>query len=167
MAADAALTDMRWAAYMLATVKHECAETWRPIEEYGKGAGRKYGIAETVIDRSGTPHQNKYYGRGYVQLTWKYNYEAMGAALGLGDALVIEPERALDRDTAYQIMSHGMLNGTFTGKRLSMYINASGADYRNARRIINGTDQAERIAGYATQMETVLLASIPVAPGSG
>jgi len=38
MAADTDLADLRWAAYMLATVKHECAETWRPVEEYGKGA---------------------------------------------------------------------------------------------------------------------------------
>jgi hypothetical protein len=160
MAHDPALSEVRWAAYMLATVKHECAETWRPIEEYGKGAGRKYGEVVTVFDSSGQPHQNRYYGRGYVQLTWRYNYEAIGAALGMGDALLIRPELALEPQTAYQIMSWGMRNGTFTGKKLSDYINAGSADYRNARRIINGTDQAARIADYARQMETMLLGSI-------
>jgi hypothetical protein len=167
IAQDADVTDMRWASYMLATVKHECADKWQPIEEYGKGEGRKYGLPETVIDTQGVPHQNRYYGRGYVQLTWQYNYRKLGQDLGLGDALVIEPDLALEPATAYRIMSVGMRNGRFTGKRLDHYINASGADYFNARRIINGTDQAERIAGYARQMETVLLASIPVAEGPG
>jgi hypothetical protein len=163
MDGDAELTDIRWAAYMLATVKHECAETWRPVEEYGKGAGHPYGVAETVIDSNGTPRQNTYYGRGYVQLTWKDNYEAIGAAIGMRDDLMIKPELALVPDTAFRIMSYGMRDGTFTGKRLATYINATGADYKNARRIINGTDQAERIAGYARQLETILLANIPVA----
>jgi hypothetical protein len=160
MAGDAELTDIRWAAYMLATVKHECAETWRPIEEYGKGTGHPYGIAEPVIDSNGTPRQNTYYGRGYVQLTWKDNYQRIGAAIGMGDDLRMKPELALAPDTAYRIMSYGMFNGAFTGKRLATYINANGADYKNSRRIINGTDQAERIAGYARQLETILLANV-------
>jgi hypothetical protein len=162
LAADKDITDMRWAAYMLATVKHECGDKWRPIEEWGKGKGRKYGEPETVTDENGLAHQNAYYGRGYVQLTWKYNYETLGGDLGLGNQLVIEPERALEHDTAYRIMSFGMRNGRFTGKRLDRYINAAGVDYFNARRIINGLDQAERISAYARHMETVLLASIPV-----
>src|SRR5581483_8633719 len=48
MAEDPNLTDIRWAAYMLATVKHECADTFRPIEEFGKGRGRPYGEPVTV-----------------------------------------------------------------------------------------------------------------------
>ena len=27
---DPDITDVRWAAYMLATVKHECADRWQP-----------------------------------------------------------------------------------------------------------------------------------------
>jgi hypothetical protein len=161
LAGDADLTDLRWAAYMLATVKHECAETWRPIEESGKGAGHKYGIPETVMDGNGNPHQNTYYGRGYVQLTWKNNYQDIGHAIGLGNRLMIQPELALEPATAYRIMSYGMRNGSFTGKRLETYINENGADYGKARRIINGTDQAERIAGYARQLQTLLVANIP------
>jgi hypothetical protein len=160
LTADPELTDLRWAAYMLATVKHECADTWRPIEEIGKGAGRAYGSPETVIDSKGIAHTNVYYGRGYVQLTWKYNYAAVGLAVEMGDRLVISPELALDPPTAYSILSHGMRHGLFTGKALSNYIKGERADYVNARRIINGTDQAERIAAYARQIETVLLANI-------
>jgi hypothetical protein len=57
-------------------------------------------------------------------------------------------------------MSHGMRHGTFTGKKLADYINATGCDYRNARRIINGVDQAALIAGYATALEGILTQAI-------
>jgi hypothetical protein len=39
--------------------------------------------------------------------------------------------------------------GTFTGKTLDDYIAGSARDFRNARRIINGTDKAAAIAAYA------------------
>ena len=74
--------DVRWVAYMLATVKHECANTWKPIEEYGKGASRDYGKPVAVTLPDGTTAQNVYYGRGYVQLTWATNYQKMDKALG-------------------------------------------------------------------------------------
>ena len=32
---DATVVDIRHVAYMLATVKHECADTWQPIVERG------------------------------------------------------------------------------------------------------------------------------------
>ena len=158
---DTALTDLRWAAYLLATVKHECAERWRPVEEFGRGAGRAYGLEVEVTDTQGNVHRNKYYGRGYVQLTWKENYQRVGQAIGMGDDLMIDPDLALQPETAYKIMSYGMRAGAFTGRTLSHYITAERVDYENARRIVNGTDQAERIAGYAKRFESILLASIP------
>lgn len=157
MEADADVTDIRWMAYMLATVKHECADTWQPIEEYGKGKGRKYGNPVTVTDADGNKYTNTYYGRGYVQLTWEENYRKMGDALG--NRLLYEPSLALDPAIAYQIMSLGMRRGSFTGKKLADYINDKGCDYVNARRIINGTDRADLIAGYARDLEAILTAA--------
>lgn len=156
--ADAEITDLRWLAYMLATVKHECADTWRPIEEYGKGKGRPYGKPVTVKDEAGNSYTNTYYGRGYVQLTWDYNYRSMGKALG--KRLLYEPSLALDPAIAYAIMSYGMRTGAFTGAKLARFINAEGCDYVNARKIINGLDQANRIAAYARKLETVLRGSV-------
>ncbi len=159
LVADANLDNIRWAAYMLATVKHECANTWQPIEEYGKGAGRPYGKAVKVTDpASKQVYTNTYYGRGYVQLTWEDNYKKMDTALSLqgADSLHLHPEKALEAKTAYRIMSHGMRNGSFTGKKLSSYIVGTSADYFNARRIINGTDQALLIKGYAEELEFLL-----------
>lgn len=162
--ADTEITDLRWLAYMLATVKHECADTWRPIEEYGKGKGRKYGNPVTVTDPEGKSYTNAYYGRGYVQLTWDYNYRNMGKVLG--NRLLYEPQLALQPEIAYAIMSYGMRNGSFTGARLSRFINPDGCDYLNARKIINGLDQAQRIAGYAVRLERVLRDSVVAAvPG--
>lgn len=161
--ADQDITDIRWLAYMMATVKHECANTWRPIEEFGKGKGRKYGVAVTVTDPAGQAFTNLYYGRGFVQLTWKDNYQEMGQVLQ--NRLVYEPALALDAEVAYRILSHGMRKGSFTGKKLVDYISADRCDYVNARKIINGLDQADRIAGYATALESILrgcaMAAVP------
>src|SRR5262249_44005365 len=35
LSADPEISNIRWAAYMLTTVKHECADTWTPIAERG------------------------------------------------------------------------------------------------------------------------------------
>jgi putative chitinase len=153
---DEKLGNPRWVAYMLATIKHECADTWRPIEEYGKGHGRPYGKPESVTDQNGKVYENIYYGRGYVQLTWKANYEKMSGLLGLGDQLLCHPELALRADIAYQILSFGMRNGSFTGKRLEQFIHDAVCDYFNAREIINGHDQAAKIQGYAQGFEAML-----------
>lgn len=156
MAEDPDVTDVRWAAYMLATVKRECANQWQPLEEFGKGKGRPYGVPVKVTDTDGTTYTNTYYGRGYVQLTWKANYANMGAKLGLGNLLVLHPEHALEPSTAYKIMSYGMRHGSFTGKKLADFIHDNVTDYVNSRRIINGLDHAQDIAGYAQAFETLL-----------
>jgi putative chitinase len=157
---DPDIIDIRWAAYMLATIKHECADRWQPIEEFGKGKGRPYGAPVTVADADGTQFTNTYYGRGFVQLTWKFNYDRLGRALGVGNALILHPEHALEPTTAYKIMSYGMRQGFFTTKRLSDYIHDDSCDYLQSRRIINGLDQAERIQEYAQKLETILKDSL-------
>ena len=153
---DTDVSDVRWAAYMLATVKEECAGTWQPIEEYGMGQGQSYGNPVTVTDPNGNTYTNIYYGRGYVQLTWEANYEKMSQNLNLGDQLLYHPEQALDPPTAYDIMSFGMRNGSFTGVGLGDFINDSGCDYVDARMIVNGLDNAGTIAGYAMTLESLL-----------
>lgn len=128
---ESGFTDIRWLAYMLATAWHETAHTLQPVMEYG---GEKYLKSKKYYP---------YFGRGYVQLTWKSNYEKYGIA--------DTPERALDPDFAAHVMIDGMVKGTFTGKKLSDYFNAKKEDPVNARRIINGMDRAEQIAGYYDQ----------------
>lgn len=142
------------AAYMLATTWHETARKMLPIEEYGKGKGRKYG---QKIDIDGSSYQGLehiYYGRGYVQLTWLSNYSLARSKLGYD--FVSDPSLVMRKDLAVKIMITGMKEGWFTGRKLSDYINQSKKDYVNARRIINGTDKANLIAGYAETFEKAL-----------
>jgi putative chitinase len=131
--------DDRHLAYMLATAWHETAQKMQAISEYGKGKGKKYG----AIDKK-TGHA--YYGRGLVQLTWARNYQTMGKILNI--PLYEHPELALSLPVAVDIMFDGMFNGIFTGKKLSDYFNKTKDDPIGARRIINGKDRSELIAGY-------------------
>ncbi len=140
--ADAALTDPRQRAYVLATAWHETAHSLQPVREIGQGRGRAYG-------RPGRHQGQVAYGRGYVQLTWDTNYEKADRALGLGGRLIADYDLALRPGIAYQILTRGMREGWFTGKGLDDYINAAQCDYRNARRIVNGTDRAVLIASHA------------------
>jgi len=135
------LTDLRWLAYMFATVKWETAHTMQPIAEYGKGAGHSYGVPDPITGQT-------YYGRGFVQLTWKQNYEKMTKLLGID--LVNYPDKAMDMEIATQVLFEGMMRaesgiGDFTGASLDMYFNDTNEDWLNARRIINGTDKAYEI----------------------
>lgn len=160
MEQDADLSDIRHAAYMLATVKHECADFWAPIIERGTPAyfdkyepGTKLGLQlGNKVKGDGV----RYKGRGYVQITGRANYARLGELLGMGDALVTSPLVTLDPGVAYRIMSVGMRRGAFTGRKLAHYINAEGCDYVNARRVINSLDCAQKIADYAQVFEAVL-----------
>ncbi len=160
MEKDADLSDLRHAAYMLATVKHECADFWQPEQERGTPAYfDKYEPGTKLGRRLGNRAKGdgaRYKGRGYPQITGLDNYARLGAMIGLGDELVKHPERALEPAIAYRIMSVGMRRGAFTGRRLAHYFTAEGGDYINARRVINSLDRAELIAGYASVFEAIL-----------
>ena len=163
---DANVTDIRWAAYMLATVKHECADKFQPITEFGnKAYFDKYNAGTSIGKRLGNTEPGDGYlfrGRGYVQITGRNNYQKMTDVLGLsGDEdLIAHPECTLHPDIAYRVMSYGMRHGTFTGKKLSDFLNDAGSDYKNARKIINGLDKAETIRGYAKSFEQILRDSL-------
>ena len=141
------MTDQRQVAYLLATAKHETAGTMQPIAEYGKGKGRPYGRPDPKTGKT-------YYGRGFVQLTWIYNYDRAGKELGVD--LVNSPDKAMVPEIAARIAVTGMLEGWFTGKKLSDYFNDKKADPINARKIINGLDRATMIAGYFQKFHAAL-----------
>jgi len=143
----------RWLAYCLATVFHETAQTMEPIEEYGKGKGMKYG-------QPAGPHGHVYYGRGHVQLTWEENY--LKAERHLKDRYSIEaklhqePHRMLEHELSALVLYDGMIHGWFTGVGLPAYFNSTTEDAYNARRIVNGVDRAELIAGYYQKFKNAL-----------
>lgn len=149
-----ALTDKRHLAYMLATPFHETGRKMQPIDEYGGNDyfTRLYDVSGDYPERAranGNVNVGdgvRYHGRGLPQLTWRNNYRRMGQRLGV--PLEENPELALVPAIAVQIMFEGMLFGLYTGRALHHYFNATVDDAYNARRIVNGLDKAELIAGY-------------------
>ncbi|MCC3246650.1 hypothetical protein LG047_15215 [Methylocystis sp. WRRC1] len=122
-------------AYLLATVKHETAHKMQPIKEMG---GERYLRAKKYYP---------WYGRGLIQITWKENYEKYG---------IKRADDALKWPNALHVAFHGMIFGEFTGKKLADYIRPGRVDYVGARRIINGTDRAKLVAGYARAFQDAL-----------
>lgn len=113
----------------LATVAVECA--FKPVEEafwLSPGArdryfdGTKYGKKDPVTGQ-------RYYGRGFIQLTWAANYREYGWRLGLD--LINHPELCLQYHTASRILAlyfkeHGIDDACSAG------------DWRAVRKRVNG-----------------------------
>ena len=78
-----------------ATMAVECK--FRPICERMANPKRQPRLAK--IQAAYAP----YFGRGYIMLTWRRNYEAAGAALGID--LVGNPDKALHPGTAAKILA--------------------------------------------------------------
>lgn len=154
-------------AYALATAYHETAHTMQPIREYGgpryffrmyDPKGERPALAKANGQRAGDGV--RYYGRGYVQLTWRANYQRAGQKLNVD--LEGNPDLALRPDIAAKILRKGMDEGWFTGKRFLSYLPATGPatalQFTAARRIINGRDKDVLIAGYAERFQRALQA---------
>jgi putative chitinase len=145
--------DDRWLAYMFATAHHETDRKMQPIEEYGKGIGFPYGKRlKMTRDRSGkripyTDTNQIFYGRGFVQLTWYENYKKAGDKLG--QDFLHDAAKVMVLPNAVKILFLGMMEGWFTGKKLSDYFFGITENWLSARRIINGTDKADLIKSHA------------------
>jgi hypothetical protein len=136
-------------AYVLATSYWETGRTMKPVKE-------AYWVDNAETWRKKNLRYWPWYGRGYVQLTWERNYKF--ASGKLSHDFVARPDDALRSDLAVKILIRGMIEGWFTGKKLSDYITLSKSDFVNARRIINGTDKAKTIADIAVKYDAALKA---------
>lgn len=136
------------AAYILATAYWETAQTMEPVRE-------AFWLSDDWRKRN--LRYYPWYGRGFVQLTWKDNY--IRAGHNLGEDFTTDPDKVMQPDIAARILVRGMMEGWFTGKSLPFYVNVDKRDYRNARRVVNGMDKATTIADLARQYEAVLVAS--------
>ncbi|HWS86643.1 MAG TPA: hypothetical protein VN282_06750 [Pyrinomonadaceae bacterium] len=159
-AAKAANWPLAFTAYALATACHETAYTMQPVRE-------AFWLSENW--RKTHLRYFPYYGRGYVQLTWKANYDKADRELGLGGRLSQNLDLAMDPAIAAQIMAKGMEEGWFcadkSGNRhtLARHVPSDGSpatldQFTSARRIINGLDKAGKIAGEALKFQAALQA---------
>jgi hypothetical protein len=151
----AAASPIAHVAYGLATSFWETGQKMHPVQEIGRGRGYPYG-------KPGKHGGQIAYGRGDVQLTWDYNYERADDELGLKGALTSNYDRALEIEISAQIMVIGMTEGWFTGRKFSSYLPVKGLatlpQFTSARRIINGIDRAEKVAGFAMSFQAALVA---------
>lgn len=145
MAADAKVDSVGLAAFLFATVVVETGiRQFSPAAvERGEGAGKDYGRPDP---RTG----QRYYGRGWVQLTYDHQYRMAGERLGL--PLLTQPDLALQPDNSYRILvtaltegipevyrqnANGASNGQGPRVKAGDFISASQVDYGQARAVIN------------------------------
>lgn len=150
--------DRRFLAYMLATAHHETGGRMQPVREtFARSDGAAIGILDRAWAAGRLPqvsepywrrdaHGKSWLGRGLVQITHRRNYARMAEITGID--LVDRPERAMEMAVSVEILFAGMLRGTFTGSKLADHFSPARADWTGARRIVNGLDRAERVAGY-------------------
>lgn len=160
-------------AYVFATAYHETAHTMQPVIETFNLAHDRPGqnpSVETAVLRlenawqhGGLPwvktpywrfdaqHQS-WLGRGFVQLTFKTNYDKAAQKTGL--SLIAHPELMLQPAPAALVMFRGMKEGWFTGRSLDLIDDRIDgdefADMVKGRTIINGVDHASAIAQIGT-----------------
>ena len=125
-------------AYVLATTQWETNQTFEPVRE-------AYWLSENW--RKNNLRYYPFYGRGFVQLTWKNNYEKYSRILGVD--MASDPDIAMQPKVALFVLAHGFKTGIFTGRKITDYIDETKTDFVRARRCINGTDKAHEIADLA------------------
>jgi peptidoglycan L-alanyl-D-glutamate endopeptidase CwlK len=133
------LTDRPMILMALATIRAE-TESFEPVAEgrsrYNTSPhGHPFDLYDHRRDlgNQGAPDGERFRGRGYVQLTGRFNYQKLGEQIGLGDQLVAKPELASEPQVAGQLLA------AFLKARESRIKQALlQDDLRHARRLVNG-----------------------------
>jgi hypothetical protein len=131
--------DLRHLGYMFATTYHETAQKMQPVPENGKGSGQPYGKTDPETKQA-------YYGRGFVQLTWRDNYARADSEMNWsGDQSCewnadLQLQAVYAAPTMFKGMEEGWFRSSSDGKRqtLDRWFNETKDDPYNAREIING-----------------------------
>ena len=136
---DAELADKSMVLMALGTIRAETA-SFEPISEFESPfntdpGGPPFGRYDNRQDlgNQGPPDGALFKGRGFVQLTGRANYQQIGAAIGMGDQLVQNPDLANDPDIAAKILS-AFLQSKEDRIRQALQAN----DLAEARKLVNG-----------------------------
>lgn len=123
----------------LATIRAE-AEGFEPVDEQpsrfnSSPDGRPFDLYDWRSDLGnlGPDDGARYRGRGFVQLTGRANYARIGRALGLGDTLLLSPERANEPELAAHVLALYLAE-----RRLALKQALLEGDLARARRLVNG-----------------------------
>ncbi len=134
-----ALADKPMILMALSTI---CAETgsFLPISEgqsrfNTSAGGHPFDLYDSRADlgNQGPPDGERFKGRGFIQLTGRANYALHGAAIGLGDQLIENPDLANIPGIAARLLASFL-------KAHEVRIRAAltDGDLREARRLVNG-----------------------------
>jgi hypothetical protein len=154
-------------AYDLGTAFHETARSMQPITEYGSVSYfDKYEPGTKLGQQLGNTEKGDGYrfrGEGHVQNTGRRNAlkatTRLNELFGLGIDLVANPEQRRDPFVSAMSLFLGNKEGWWTGKKLGDFLIPGHPDFVNARRVVNGTDKAATIAGYAAKFKAAIQAA--------
>lgn len=158
--AHCGINDRATQVAMIGTVAIETASTFRPVREaYYLGEPEP---AESW--RRANLRYYPYYGRGYIQLTWRENYAAYGPKIaqlwGAGGwepdfDLVGNPDRALEPDISAAVSALYFRDHGGTGSKLIPKA-ANRGDWREVRRLVQGADAGlDRLVAIAGKLQAV------------
>lgn len=123
----------------MATIRAE-TETWEPIAEWQSRfntspAGIPFDLYDYRKDlgNTGPPDGARYRGRGFIQLTGRYNYLHYGRSIGLGSELLDNPDRACEPEIAARLLAM-FLKSKEPLLRTALQDNS----LKTARRLVNG-----------------------------
>jgi predicted chitinase len=137
--------DVNKLAYIFATTKLE-TQMGRYDTELGSNCVNYEG--NSILGNSQSGDGCRYKGRGLPQLTGRRNYTL--ASQHFKTDYIGNPQLLASKKHSAKVAVWGMMDGVYTTKKLADYINSSKVDFVNARRVVNGLDKAQTIAGYAT-----------------
>ena len=147
--------------YDLATSKHETGHTMQPIKERGgRSYFNRYDIRFNPKKAKELGNVNPgdgflFRGEGDVQNTGRRNARVSSERLNKKFNLNVDFEKIPDKLGEPILSAHCLFSGNnegwWTGKKLSDYDN-----HIDRRRVVNGTDRAALIAGYADKFGKAL-----------
>ena len=134
-----ALTQRNLLLVALSTIRAETAG-FVPIGEYlsrynTSPGGHPFDLYDNMksLGNQGKPDGERYRGRGFIQLTGRYNYKKYGEELGLGNGLIDNPDLANDSKIASRLLARFMKTKEQAIKEALLV-----EDLKAVRRLING-----------------------------
>lgn len=98
-------------------------------------------------------------GRGPTQNTHKFNYETAEKLTGIKFSK--DPDLMFDPEYCYEVSVVMMMKGKYTGKPLSQFFTKTETNWEEARRTVNGMNEAAKIATYAKTAHSAILVAMP------
>jgi peptidoglycan L-alanyl-D-glutamate endopeptidase CwlK len=136
---DADLAERNMILMALATIRAETAG-FIPIGEFKSKyntspGGHPFDLYDNRADlgNKGKPDGATFKGRGFIQLTGRSNYKQHGAAIGLGNQLIDNPELANEPTIAAKLLASFIKN-----KEQAIKVALLNNNLKEARRLVNG-----------------------------